>query len=143
MENKERGSGDSPTFIISLILCAILLILFLRELPFPHDYGFWPLAGILAASGYGAFIIFFMASKLVNAIYKMIIEILVAIVLLFNACYVAFCWAMLDFIKMRMEIESTFAAIVILALLLFMADLIIVVILLPFARIAKSDVLDG
>jgi len=143
LENKERSSDESPAFIISLILCAILFILFLRELPFPEHYRFWALAGIFAVSGYGAVMFFFGASRLINIIYKMIIEVLVAIFLFLNACYVAFCWAMMDFIKMRMDIESTFAAILVLALLLFIADLIIVVLLLPFARIAKSDLLDG
>lgn len=144
MENQQNNSKETPAFGIALFIGAILFIILLNQLPFPEDYGLLSLAGIFLASCFVGGIIFAAAAGLINAIYKVIIEIAVVLLLLFNVSYVAFCWASFEGILMEMDIgpDNKFIGILILALILFIIDLLSVIVLLPFARIADSDILD-
>ncbi len=144
MEDQSKKPQETAAFSIALGLAAILFIIVLNKLPFPDDYGFWQLTGIFIACCFVGGIIFGAAAGLINAIYKIIIEILVALLMLFNVVYIAVCWASFDEIIREMEIDfdNKLITILILAGALFIIDLIVVILLLPFARIANSSVLD-
>lgn len=90
-------------------------------------------------------VIFAVATGLINAIYKAIIEILVVILLFSNAMYVAFFYAKVRFFFEASYIDTSekIKRVALILLGLFLYNIIFVVILIPFARIAKSDLLDG
>jgi hypothetical protein len=144
MENQQKNSKTTLAFGIAMLLATIGFIIILNQLPFPDHYGFWHLLGIFLASCFIGFIIFAISTGLMNAVLKIVVEILVVLLMLVNVTYVASCWAFFDgiLIGLNLENENKFIAIIILALSLFIFDLICALVLIPLSRIVGSDVLD-
>lgn len=144
METKKVDSKETRAYSIAIFVAAIIFIVLLNHLPFPESYGFWNLAGIFVTCCAIGGIIFATAASLVHALFKVIIEIIVVLLLLFNVSYVSLGWVFLDSIILEMDLdtEKKLIHILILAAILFLIDLVAVIILLPFSRIANSEVLD-
>lgn len=142
MENTTNPTAETPAFGIAMFISMVLFIILLNQLPFPQDYGFWNLAGIFIGCCFIGGMIFGFAASVVNALYKVIIEVTVVLLMLFNVSYVSICWVFFDDILIAMDVPNKLFPIAILAGSLFIVDIICVLLLLPFARIAKSEVLD-
>lgn len=146
MEESNKPS-TSPVFPIVLLLAAGVFFYFIYKDPEYLFLGYSLTEKIVAfviCCVIGG-VIFAIASGLINAIYKAIIEILIVILLFSNALYIAYYYP-----KVRYLFDSSFADtsekvkyVALLLLILFLYNIIFVVILIPFARIAKSDLLDG
>lgn len=143
-QQQNKSNEETPAFGIAMIIGAVLFIILLNHLPFPIDYGFWPLAGIFVASCAVGGLILAVATSIMSAVFKAIVEIAVVILLLFNVSYVAVCWASFDLILMELNIdpENTFVGILILALILLIINLFNIFFLLPLSKIAGSKVLE-
>lgn len=135
---------ETPAFGIALILATISFIVLFNYLPFSSNYGFWNLAGVFVGCCMLGGFIFIIAAAMVNALFKVIIEVLVVLLLLFNVVYVSVCWSFFDAIVFELSMvgEPKFLPILILATALFLIDLFAIIILLPFSRVANSSVLD-
>lgn len=144
MENQQTNSKTTPAFGVAMFLAGIGFIIILNKLPFPDNYGFWQLLGIFIASCFIGLIIFAISTGLINALLKIVVEVLVVLLMLINVTYVASCWAFFDNILLdfKLESENTFIAIIILALSLFIFDIICALVLIPLSKIVGSDVLD-
>lgn len=146
MNNNSNTRSETPAFGIALFVFAVLFIVFLNQLPFPEDYEFINYAGIFIGCCFIVGFIFVSAVSLINAIYKIIIEVSVAILLFCNAIYVSLCWVYFNDIVFWLEINTEkkyFVVALIMGLVLFLIDSILTILLLPFARLANSSVLDG
>ena len=141
----QKNTGETPVFGISMVLAAIAFIILLNQLPFPQNYGFWNLAGVFMACCAIGGVVFAFATAVVNALFKVIIEIMVVMLLLFNVSYVAFCWVFFDniILEMDLSVQNNLIPIALLIAVLLVIDLLSVIVLLPFARVANSSVLDN
>lgn len=144
MQKTSEQTKETPAFGIALILATISFIVLFNHLPFSSNYGFWNLAGIFVACCMLGGSVFAIAAALVNGLFKVIIEILVVLLILFNVVFVSLCWSFFDAIVFELSMvgEPKFLPILILATALFLIDLFAIIILLPFSRVANSKVLD-
>ena len=150
MEQKTESNKGTIAFEISAVLLLIVFIIFLNASPLFED-GFWPVTLLLAGSCFAGAIVFGLAMALMDTIYKIIIEVTVALLLFFNVIYAALSWVF--FKDVVMEIQSwdlgfedmghTVLAIAVLAGGLFIIDLFAALIIIPFARISGSNVLEN
>jgi hypothetical protein len=149
MENQDKINNGSPIFSIALFLLFITFIFLFKSLPFSKDLSFFQMSGMGVVCIVVGVIIFSVAMGLIDFFYKFIIEVALALVLFFNVSYTAFCWsyfneAMLFLKEWGIDVvhaENKFMAFLILALLLFMIDVVVAFIMVPLSRIVGTKVL--
>lgn len=135
---KESEPKQTPAFGLALFIFFIIFIIVLNQLPFPPHYEFWQLAGITFATIMVTAIIYGIAAGLVEAIFKIFVEIAAALLLLADAIYVAALWSMFDAAKLYFNLE-TWPTIFVLAVILFFTNLLIIFVLYPLSRIAGTS----
>ena len=149
MSEEKPKPEDSPATGIVVVLGVILIIVMINKIPFFDDYSFWSKAGILLACCAGGGIVLGMAAGLMNALLKIIIDIAVGLLFVFNFVYVLFCIVGFEsyvnnvaYWGLDLPINDNWLTIFIMALTIFIYNLIVIFVLLPLARIAKSTALD-
>ncbi len=146
MENKDNPS-TSAVFPIALLIAAGCFFYYIYTDPYYlfHEYTLKEKIIAFVISCFLGGIIFGFASGIINAIYKAIIEIIVVVVLTGNVIYIAANYNKVRYLISNSQVETSdkIIEIILILLLLLLCNVIFVVILLPFARIAKSDLLDG
>lgn len=144
MEGKEKLT-QTPAFGIAAVILLLIFITILKNLPFPKDYGFVPLAGIAVGTCIIGFIIYMIAIGVVESVFKIIVEIAGAILLFINVVFIASCWAYFEQIKLYINNQGifiswnqTFVTIGALFLFALIFNLLVVFILYPISRVAGT-----
>jgi len=134
-----KESGPSPVFQVTLFIAAIIFIIFMNKVEPFSSFGFWKKVLIFFVSSIVTGIIYAIATSIITAIYKALIEIIVVILILFNALFIAsLFFSITPIFDYNGKEASVFAAL----LLLLILDIVVIMVLLPLARIAKSNVFD-
>ncbi|QHI38980.1 hypothetical protein IMCC3317_43800 [Kordia antarctica] len=132
--------GPSSVFQVTLFIAAIIFIVFMNKIEPFSSFGFWKKVLVFIVTSFTTMIIYAIATSIITAIYKALIEIVVVILILFNAIFIdsIFYGITPMFDNNNSEGVNIFTAL----LTLLILDIIIIIVLLPLARIAKSNVFD-
>ena len=150
MNDKLESNKSTIAFEITVVLLFIVFIAFLNMSSLFED-GFWPVTKVILISCCCGAVIFGLAIALMDSLFKIIVEVIVALLLFFNVVFVSLSWVFLnDFIELvqtwDLGFESTgntVVSILCLALILFVIDLFAAIIIIPFSRISGSNVLEN
>lgn len=139
----------TPFFYIAFVLGAILSILMLIGLSKELDYSFMQGLGFGVACFFIVAIIFGGAAMLVDTFLKIIVELFVVLLLLFNVAFIMYIWASkheTQNVVLEMGIGSdsniSWVYIIAFAIMLFIIDVLFLLIIYPMVRAADSGVID-
>jgi hypothetical protein len=138
------ANENSLAFPIAVVIGVIIYIIVITNLPLSNNPGFWARFGIGLASAYAGLGVLSVTLDFVKASLKAIVEVSMVLLALANALTGAFLWAAFrssDGIPwLRQVTNESFVGMVILAaIVLFIGDALVLLVLYPLARTAGTD----
>lgn len=136
---------QTPAFGISIFASLVLYIALVSKLPLPGDPAFWPRLGIGFASAFCGLIVYHCALAFVTAVLKAIAEIAAVVLMLINVSVgVILCTFPHEIQQMLSQSgvekdEQFFAAVLTVAIALFILDVFAFLVLYPLARTAGTS----
>ncbi|MFY0631456.1 MAG: hypothetical protein JXR05_13820 [Flavobacteriaceae bacterium] len=146
MEEKGKPT-QTPAFAITIIILLIVFIIFMVKSPLYEKYDFWPFVGIGAGSVFIGIIIYMLAYGIVESIFKIIVEVIAAILIFINVIYLVHSWETFELMKYSVyelgilrSWNQNFVTVLAILIPMLIVNIVAFFIIYPLSRIAGTRV---
>lgn len=150
MEEKEKiiikeSRKATPAFLIAIGVLLVVFVIYVSKTSLTYEETVWPAIGAGAACAFIGGIVYTIGLGIVESIYKVLVEIMAALLLFANAIYLVESWISFNRIKIdviRLGIledwNLEFRTVLYILLPLILANIVAFFIIYPLSRIAGT-----